>query len=69
MNSATSSTYTVTGMTCSHCVLSVTEEVSEVTGVDAVDVDLATGRLSVSGEGFSDEAVKDAVAEAGYEVA
>ena len=68
MTNATASTYTVSGMTCSHCVLSVTEEVSEITGVDAVDVDLATGRLSVSGNGFSDEAVKDAVADAGYEV-
>ena len=68
MTNAISSTYTVSGMTCSHCVLSVTEEVSEVAGVDAVDVDLATGRLSVSGNGFSDEAVKDAVADAGYEV-
>ena len=64
----TNSTYTVSGMTCAHCVLSVREEVSEVAGVDAVDVDLATGRLSVSGDGFSDEAVKDAVADAGYEV-
>ena len=68
MNNVTETTYAVSGMTCSHCVLSVTEEVSEVAGVDAVDVDLATGRLSVSGDGFSDEAVKDAVADAGYEV-
>ena len=60
--------YTVSGMTCSHCVLSVDEEVSEVAGVDAVDVDLTTGRLSVSGDGFSDESVRDAVADAGYEV-
>lgn len=60
--------YTVAGMTCSHCVLSVDEEVSEIAGVDAVDVDLATGRLRVSGAGFTDEAVKRAVADAGYEV-
>ena len=60
--------YTVSGMTCSHCVLSVDEEVSEVAGVDAVEVDLTTGRLRVSGAGFSDEAVKNAVADAGYEV-
>ena len=61
-------TYTVSGMTCSPCVLSVQEEVSEVAGVSAVDVDLARGRLGVSGSGFSDEAVKTAVADAGYEV-
>ena len=62
-------TYTVTGMTCDHCVLSVTEEVSEVPGVDGVSVDLASGRLEVSGDGFGDDAVKAAVEEAGYEVA
>ena len=61
-------TYTVTGMTCAHCALSVQEEVSDVAGVDAVDVDLASGRVSVSGGDFSDEAVRDAVGEAGYEL-
>jgi copper chaperone len=61
--------YTVSGMTCSHCVLSVREEVSEVAGVESVDVDLASGRLTVSGAGYSDEAVANAVAEAGYEFA
>jgi copper chaperone len=62
-------TYTVQGMTCEHCVLSVREEVSEVPGVSAVDVDLASGRLTVTGESFSDDAVRAAVADAGYEVA
>jgi copper chaperone len=61
--------YTVRGMTCSHCVLSVHEEVSEVPGVHAVDVDLASGRMTVAGREFSDDAVRAAVAEAGYEVA
>jgi len=61
--------YTVSGMTCSHCVISVREEVSEVEGVDAIDVNLASGRLTVEGQGFSDDAVRAAVAEAGYEVA
>jgi copper chaperone len=59
--------YTVTGMTCEHCVLSVTEEVSEVDGVDAVDLDLESGRMAVTGAGYSDDAIKAAVAEAGYE--
>jgi copper chaperone len=62
-------TYTVTGMTCEHCVLSVREEVSEVTGVRAVDVDLASGRLVVRGDDVDGAAVEAAVAEAGYEVA
>jgi copper chaperone len=60
--------YAVRGMTCSHCVLSVREEVSEVHGVGAVDVDLS-GRLTVTGRDFSDDAVRAAVEEAGYEVA
>ena len=60
--------YTVSGMTCSHCVLSVREEVSEVAGVQNDDVDLSSGRLTVTGENVSDEAVKAAVADAGYEV-
>ena len=63
-------TYTVVGMTCGHCVNSVTEEVSQVPGVTAVDVDLASGGLRVTGEAPVDEtAVRAAVEEAGYEVA
>ncbi|GAA4060454.1 MULTISPECIES: heavy-metal-associated domain-containing protein [Actinomadura] len=62
-------TYTVTGMTCGHCVSSVKEEVSEIAGVTAVDVDLASGRLTVTGEGaIDDDKVRAAVEEAGYEV-
>lgn len=60
--------YRVHGMTCDHCVLSVREEVSAVSGIRAVDVDLGSGRLTISGEGFSDDAVRAAVAEAGYAV-
>lgn len=63
------STYTVTGMTCQHCVASVTEEVAEIPGVVAVDVDLATGALKVTSERpISDEAVRGAVEEAGYQL-
>jgi copper chaperone len=59
--------YTVHGMTCDHCVLSVTEEVGDVAGVDGVSADLATGVLVVRGD-IDDGAVRAAVAEAGYEV-
>jgi copper chaperone len=63
-------TYTVTGMTCGHCVNSVTEEVSQVPGVTAVDVDLESGGMTVTSEAPVDEAaVRAAVEEAGYEVA
>ncbi|HUR05921.1 MAG TPA: copper ion binding protein [Nonomuraea sp.] len=63
-------TYTVKGMTCGHCVSSVKEEVGEVTGVTGVEVDLATGLLTVDSDGPIDEAkITAAVEEAGYEVA
>jgi copper ion binding protein len=62
-------TYTVTGMTCGHCVSSVTEEVEQITGVTAVDVDLKTGSVTVTSEAPLDDAkVKDAVEEAGYQL-
>jgi len=69
MNSTETRDYAVEGMTCSHCVLSLREEVSEVPGVSAADVELASGRMAVTGQGVRDDAVRDAVAEAGYEVA
>jgi len=63
-------TYTVTGMTCGHCVASVTEEVQEVPGVQDVSVVLETGAVTVtSQQGVDDAAVKAAVQEAGYQVA
>ena len=62
--------YTVVGMTCGHCVDAVTEEVSAVPGVTAVDVDLASGGLTVtSAQPVDGSAVRAAVEEAGYEVA
>ncbi|SUE16095.1 heavy-metal detoxification protein [Rhodococcus gordoniae] len=64
------STYTVTGMTCGHCVASVTEEVQEIPGVENVEVDLATGAVTVtSAESLDDAAVAAAVEEAGYNLA
>ena len=63
-------TYTVVGMTCGHCVNSVTEEVSQIAGVTAVDVDLASGGLTVTSDApVDDSAVRAAVEEAGYQVA
>ena len=67
---STTQTYTVTGMTCGHCVASVTEEVQEIPGVENVDVVLETGSLTViSAEPVDDGAVQDAVEEAGYQLA
>jgi copper chaperone len=63
-------TYTVSGMTCGHCVSAVTQEVTAVPGVTAVDVDLASGRLTVTSDApVDDDVVRAAVDEAGYELA
>ena len=62
--------FSVTGMTCEHCVSSVTEEVSELPGVTDVDVDLATGSLTVTADQPLDaDKVRAAVEEAGYSLA
>jgi len=53
-------------MTCDHCVAAVRGEVSNVPGVTDVNVDLAAGRVSVDGTGFTDEQIRAAVDEAGY---
>ncbi len=59
----------VSGMTCAHCVASVTEEISEIAGVTAVDVNLETGAVVVTSEAPLDgEAVRAAVDEAGYQL-
>jgi len=65
----TTATYTVSGMTCGHCVSSVKEEIGEVSGVTGVEVDLATGLVTVESDSPLDTAaIRAAVEEAGYEV-
>ncbi|MBN9096654.1 MULTISPECIES: heavy-metal-associated domain-containing protein [unclassified Pseudonocardia] len=60
-------TYTVSGMTCAHCVNSVTEEISELDGVTSVTVDLPSGAVTVTSTAPLDlSAVEAAVDEAGY---
>ena len=64
------STYTVTGMTCGHCVSSVKTEIGKIDGVISVDVDLATGAVRVdSAAPLAAADIAAAVDEAGYEVA
>jgi copper chaperone CopZ len=64
------STHTVVGMTCGHCVQSVTGELTKLPGVERVTVDLATGAVEVTSEAPLDaEAVRAAVDEAGYALA
>lgn len=63
-------TYTVTGMTCKHCVRSVTEEISEIDGVTGVAADLTTGAVTVTTDRQVDDTdVRSAVEEAGYQLA
>ena len=68
-DTATISEYVVTGMVCQHCVSAVTEEISAIEGVTGVQVDLATGRVSVTSTvPLDDAAVHAAIDEAGYEI-
>jgi copper chaperone len=63
------SSYTVTGMTCEHCAAAVTEEITALAGVRQVDVDVATGHVTVTSDNpLAMENVRAAVTEAGYEL-
>lgn len=62
-------TYTVPAVHCGHCVMSITEEVSEVEGVENVAVDLETKVVTISGRALDDAALRAAIIEAGYEAA
>jgi copper chaperone CopZ len=67
MSMSVRSTYSVTGMTCGHCVQAVTEELTKVPGVHDVRVDLVTGEVSVTSDAqLPIDAVRAAVDEAGY---
>ena len=60
-------TFTVTGMTCEHCVRAVTSEINAIDGVESVDVDLATGAVTVTATKPVDRTdIAHAVDEAGY---
>ena len=58
--------YTVPGMSCGSCEAAITEEVQEVSGVQAIDVDLEAKSVTVRGENVEAHAVRAAIAEAGY---
>jgi copper chaperone CopZ len=65
-----STTFTVNGMTCSHCERAVTQEISAVAGVDSVTVDVASGTVTVTASQPVDRAdIASAVDEAGYVLA
>ena len=59
--------YQVTGMTCGHCEMSIREEVSQIPGIDGIEVSALTGKLVVSSaNSVDDAAILAAVDEAGY---
>ena len=62
-------TYNVPGIHCEHCARAIREEVFEIAGVERIDVDLASKVVTVRGRERSDGDVREAIAEAGYEVA
>lgn len=62
-------TYAVPGVSCSHCESAIDEEVRQVPGVTAVEVDLDTKRVTVRGEQLDDGALRRAIADAGYDIA
>ena len=62
-------TYTVPDMSCGHCKQAVSSELSHVTGVDSVDVDLDSKEVTVRGHDLDDEALRAGIEEAGYEAA
>jgi copper chaperone len=59
-------TFEITGMTCGHCVMTLTEAIGEVNGVTAVQVDLDGGTAVVRGGDFGESDVRAAVDAAGY---
>jgi copper ion binding protein len=66
---AVTRTYTVSGMTCAHCVQAVTQEISALDGVSGVQVDLGSGAVTVNSEApLAADDVRAAVDEAGYEL-
>ena len=66
---ASTETYSVVGMTCDHCVRSVTAEVGALPGVTDVHVDVPSGQVTVTSEGLDKSQVRGAVEEAGYQLA
>jgi len=59
--------YSVSGMSCAHCVKAVSDEVGGVAGVESVEIDLDTHAVLVRGESLDDVAIRAAIDEAGYE--
>ena len=68
-NPSTEITYAVPGVSCEHCRVAITNEVGTLGGVSAVAVDLEAKTVTVSGAGLDDAAIRNAIDDAGYDVA
>jgi len=67
---STTTTVTVTGMSCGHCAASVREEITEIPGVRAVDVDLTSGTVTIDSDIVVEpSAIRTAIEDAGYQLA
>ena len=64
---STNLSFAVEGMSCDHCRVAITSEVTQVSGVRSVDVDLDANVVRVSGTDLDPAAVVDAIDEAGYD--
>jgi len=62
-------TYSVPKIHCAHCAESIKEEVSEVAGVETVDVDIDSKVVTIRGQALADDTLRTAIREAGYEAA
>jgi copper chaperone len=65
----TEKTYTVPAMSCQHCVIAISDEVGQVPGIESVDVELDSKRVTVRGSELDDGALRAAIHETGYEAA
>ena len=62
-------TYSVPAIHCAHCAMSIREEISEIEGVEEIDVNLDAKLVTVSGRELDDAKLRAAIEEAGYEAA
>ena len=68
-NATTEISYAVPGVSCEHCRVAITSEVGKVGGISSVVVDLEEKTVTVAGPALDDTAIRNAIDDAGYDVA